>query len=84
MYPREPGRFEITHVPALIRERDRRITGRNRRELGRQGELRQQCGRYPSVGPPLQRRLACELFTLRPTQVHLREPRLRALVPLRR
>ena len=22
MYPREPGRFEITHVPALIRERD--------------------------------------------------------------
>ena len=33
MYPREPGRFEITHVPALIRERDRRITGRNRREL---------------------------------------------------
>ena len=33
MYPREPGRFEITHVPAFIRERDRRITGRNRREL---------------------------------------------------
>jgi superfamily II DNA or RNA helicase len=33
MYPREPGRFEITHVPALIRERDRQITGRNRREL---------------------------------------------------
>ena len=32
MYPREPGRFEITHVPASIRERDRRITGRNRRE----------------------------------------------------
>lgn len=30
---REGGRFEITHVPALIRERDRRITGRNRREL---------------------------------------------------
>ena len=29
---REPGRFEITHVPALIRERDRQITGRNRRD----------------------------------------------------
>lgn len=33
IYPRELGRFEITHVPASIRERDRRITGRNRREL---------------------------------------------------
>lgn len=33
MYPREASRFEITHVPALIRERDRQITGRNRREL---------------------------------------------------
>ena len=33
MYPRESGRFEITHVPTSIRERDRRITGRNRREL---------------------------------------------------
>lgn len=33
MYPREQGRFEITHVPAIIRERDRQITGRNRREL---------------------------------------------------
>jgi hypothetical protein len=33
MHGREPGRFEITHVPALIRERDRRIAGRNRREL---------------------------------------------------
>lgn len=33
MYPRESGRFEISHVPALIRERDRQITGRNRREL---------------------------------------------------
>ncbi len=32
IYPREPGRFEITHVPTAIRERDRRITGRNRRE----------------------------------------------------
>lgn len=31
-YPRELGRWEITHVPAAIRERDRRITGRNRRE----------------------------------------------------
>jgi superfamily II DNA or RNA helicase len=29
---REAGRFEITHVPATIRERDRRLTGRNRRE----------------------------------------------------
>jgi len=33
MYPREAGRFEITHVPARICERDRQITGRNRREL---------------------------------------------------
>ena len=33
MYPRELGRFEVTHVPTSIRERDRRITGRNRREL---------------------------------------------------
>ena len=32
IHPREAGRFEITHVPASIRERDRRITGRNRRE----------------------------------------------------
>ena len=32
MYPRELGRYEITHVPTTIRERDRRITGRNRRE----------------------------------------------------
>lgn len=30
---REAGRYEITHVPANIRERDRQITGRNRREL---------------------------------------------------
>ena len=29
--PREPGRYEITNVPALIRERDRQITGRDRR-----------------------------------------------------
>ncbi len=28
---REPGRWEITHVPATIRERDRQITGRDRR-----------------------------------------------------
>ena len=33
IYPREAGRYEITHVPATIRERDRRITGRNRRDL---------------------------------------------------
>lgn len=33
IYPREAGRFEITHVPASIRDRDRLITGRNRREL---------------------------------------------------
>ncbi len=32
IHPREPGRFEITHVPTTIRERDRRLTGRNRRE----------------------------------------------------
>jgi len=31
--PREPGRFEITHVPAPIRERDRQITGRDRRHI---------------------------------------------------
>lgn len=33
IYPRELGRYEITHVPVAICERDRRITGRNRREL---------------------------------------------------
>jgi superfamily II DNA or RNA helicase len=32
VHAREAGRYEITHVPAAIRERDRRITGRNRRE----------------------------------------------------
>jgi SNF2 family DNA or RNA helicase len=32
IHGRELGRFEISHVPALIRDRDRRITGRNRRE----------------------------------------------------
>ena len=31
--PREVGRFEISHVPALIRERDRQITGRDRRNI---------------------------------------------------
>jgi superfamily II DNA or RNA helicase len=31
--PREPGRYEISHVPGPIRERDRRITGRDRRNL---------------------------------------------------
>jgi hypothetical protein len=33
IYPRELNRFEITHVPAILRERDRVITGRNRRDL---------------------------------------------------
>jgi superfamily II DNA or RNA helicase len=33
IHPRESARFEITHVPASIRERDRLITGRNRRDL---------------------------------------------------
>jgi superfamily II DNA or RNA helicase len=32
MHRREEGRHEITHVPAEVRERDRQITGRNRRE----------------------------------------------------
>lgn len=31
--PREAGRFEINHVPATIRERDRQITGRDRRHI---------------------------------------------------
>ncbi|MGZ8219857.1 DEAD/DEAH box helicase, partial [Methylomagnum sp.] len=31
--PRESGRYEITHVPAIIRERDRQITGRDRRHI---------------------------------------------------
>lgn len=31
-HAREAKRYEITHVPAAIRERDRRLTGRNRRE----------------------------------------------------
>ena len=30
---REPGRYEVSHVPAMIRERDRQITGRNRRSI---------------------------------------------------
>ncbi|KAB1590309.1 DUF3883 domain-containing protein [Burkholderia cepacia] len=29
--PREPGRYEITNVPAIIRERDRQLAGRDRR-----------------------------------------------------
>ena len=33
IYPRELNRFEVTHVPAVLRERDRLITGRNRRDL---------------------------------------------------
>lgn len=33
IYPRESDRFEITYVPTTIRDRDRLITGRNRREL---------------------------------------------------
>ena len=32
IYPRESGRWEITFVPAVLRERDRLITGRNRRD----------------------------------------------------
>ncbi len=32
IHAREAGRYEISHVPTSIRERDRRITGRNRRE----------------------------------------------------
>ena len=33
IYTREADRFEITHVPAVLRDRDRLITGRNRRDL---------------------------------------------------
>ena len=33
IYPRELNRFEIAHVPAVLRERDRVIIGRNRRDL---------------------------------------------------
>jgi hypothetical protein len=32
IYGRELGRWEITHVPVELRERDRRLTGRNRRD----------------------------------------------------
>ncbi len=32
VHAREEGRYEVTHVPGAVRERDRRITGRNRRE----------------------------------------------------
>ena len=31
--PREQGRYEISHVPANIRERDRQIIGRDQRNL---------------------------------------------------
>ena len=31
-HPREAGRLEITYIPASLREREHRITGRNRRE----------------------------------------------------
>jgi superfamily II DNA or RNA helicase len=31
--PREPGRWEITHVPAAIRDRDRQLSGRDRRYM---------------------------------------------------
>lgn len=31
-HPREAERYEISHIPSAIRERDRRLTGRNRRE----------------------------------------------------
>ena len=33
IFPRESERFEVAHVPAVLRERDRVITGRNRRDL---------------------------------------------------
>lgn len=33
IFSRESDRFEVTHVPAVLRERDRLITGRNRRDL---------------------------------------------------
>ena len=32
IYPREPDRWEITYVPSALRDRDRQITGRNRRD----------------------------------------------------
>ena len=32
LHRRESERYEVTHVPATVRERDRRLTGRNRRE----------------------------------------------------
>ena len=32
IYPRERDRWEITYVPGVVRERDRRITGRNHRD----------------------------------------------------
>ena len=33
IHVREAGRYEITHVPTSVRERDRQISGRNRREF---------------------------------------------------
>lgn len=33
IYAREGARFEITHVPSIIHERDRMIAGRNRRDI---------------------------------------------------
>lgn len=33
IYPRENGRYEITFVPASIRERDRKISGRNPKDI---------------------------------------------------
>lgn len=32
IHPREAERYEVTHVPSIVRERDRQITGRNRRQ----------------------------------------------------
>ncbi len=32
IYPRERDRWEITYVPGVLRDRDRQITGRNRRD----------------------------------------------------
>ncbi|MEY3011527.1 MAG: hypothetical protein RIT45_262, partial [Pseudomonadota bacterium] len=34
MHAREAGRFAVNHVPSEVRERDRLMTGRNRREQG--------------------------------------------------
>jgi hypothetical protein len=55
-HPREADRFEVTHVPASIRERDRLITGRNRRDLAPvlqalRARLLHQGGRRPPTSP---------------------------------